>query len=477
MKPGLLSRYSGPGLALGLHPLRLLGLLGLLATPLGAWAETPPAGIADDEAKARAKAKAKAEGYPAADTAEEDPAFGRRVQEVLRRYGADVHGCYGVALAEQPALAGEVLVRLWVEQSGGVSRVEVLKDAAGSGRLTQCLSEAMRHWRAPELAGNEVRQVVFPLAFRSTERTPARETGAQVGAETGTPTGPSHVIPRATALPGPLPGGKLEARVLITGDGGNVPQASLTYLLLKPSARLALHQHPSAIELLYVLKGLARVRGALPGAVENAETGDLIVVPAGAVHNIEAAPLASLELLQVFAPAGPERAYLDPSPAARAGTIPAVRQRGAATPETTPRIIKAAALPSYAILDGKGSATLYLHKSGLGQIAVQRLEAGPGARIPEHQHEESDEIVYVVSGRGTMTVAGQSLPVTSGDAVHLPRRVPHTFEVTERLVAIQCYAPAGPEQRFTAGPARVPSPAAGPGTGTGAPGTRRPPNQ
>jgi hypothetical protein len=76
-----------------------------------------------------------------------------------------------------------------------------------------------------------------------------------------------------------------------------------------------------------------------------------------------------------------------------------------------------------------------------------------------------------------MTVAGQSLPVTPGDAVHLPRRVPHTFEVTERLVAIQCYAPAGPEQRFTTGTPRVPSPEAGPGSGAGTPGTRRPPNQ
>jgi quercetin dioxygenase-like cupin family protein len=427
-----------------------LSLLCLLVTPLVAWAETPPAGTA--------------EGRPSVDTTETDPAFGRRVQEVLRRYGADVHGCYGVALAERPTLAGEVLVRLWVEQGGGVSRVDVLKDAAGSGRLTGCLTEAMRHWRAPELAGTDVQQVVFPLAFRSTERAPQAE------AEAGTPAGPRYVIPRTTARPGPLPGGKLEARVLVTAAamGGAPPQVSLTYLLLKPSARLALHQHPGALELLYVLKGLARVRGAMPGAVENAETGDLIVVPAGAVHNIEAAPLAALELLQMFAPAGPERAYLDPSPAARAGTIPAVRQRSAATPEMTPRIIKAESLPSYAILDGKGSATLYLHKSGLGQAAVQRLEAGPGARIPEHQHDASDEIVYVMSGRGTMTVAGQSLPVVAGDAVHLPARVPHAIEVTERLVAIQCYAPAGPEQRFTTAPARLLN--SGPSSGT--PGTR-----
>ncbi|HEX2572818.1 MAG TPA: cupin domain-containing protein [Polyangia bacterium] len=448
--------------------LGVLSLFGLLALPLVAGAETPP-GRDDAEADARAQEKRR----PAVDTAEEDPAFGRRLQEVLRRYGADVHGCYGVALAEQPALAGEVLVRLWIEQGGGVSRVDVLKDASGSGRLTGCLSDAMRHWRAPELAGSEVRQVVFPLAFRSTERTPAPETQAQ----SGTPIGARYVFPQATAQPGPLPGGKLEARVLVTGEGADTPQASLTHLLLKPSARLALHQHPGALELLYVLKGLARVRGAMPGTVESAETGDLIVVPPGAVHNIEAAPLASLELLQMFAPAGPERAYVDPSPAARAGTVPAVRQRAAATPETTPRIIKGAALPSYAILDGKGSATLYLHKSGLGQIAVQRLEAGPGARIPEHQHEESDEIVYVLSGRGIMTVAGQRLPITAGDAVHLPRRVSHAIEVTERLVAIQCYAPAGPEQRFTTGPARVPSPQAGPGIGAGPPGSRRSPNQ
>src|SRR5262249_19841347 len=151
-----------------------------------------------------------------------------------------------------------------------------------------------------------------------------------------------------------------EARVLVTAEGPSMPRVSLTHLFLKPSARLALHQHPGSLELLYVLKGLARVRGAMPGAVATAQTGDLIVMPAGALHNIEAAPLAALELLQLFAGAGPERAYLDPSPAARAGTVAAVRQRDAATPDRTPRIIKGATLTSYPILQGQGRAVLYL---------------------------------------------------------------------------------------------------------------------
>src|SRR5438094_354126 len=115
--------------------------------------------------------------------AEDDAEMGRRLQDELRAHGGDVHGCYGVALAETPGLAGELLV---------------------------------------------------------------------------------------------------------------------------------LHEHPKALELLYVVKGRAHLRGAAGGVPESAETGDVIVAPAGAAHSIEAAPLAPLQLVQVFVPPGPEHAYLDP---------------------------------------------------------------------------------------------------------------------------------------------------------------------
>ena len=38
------------------------------------------------------------------------------------------------------------------------------------------------------------------------------------------------------------------------------------------------------------------------------------------------------------------------------------------------------------------------------------------------------------------------------DAIHLPMGTPHTLKVQERLVALQCYAPGGPEQRFKPAP-------------------------
>jgi quercetin dioxygenase-like cupin family protein len=47
-----------------------------------------------------------------------------------------------------------------------------------------------------------------------------------------------------------------------------------------------------------------------------------------------------------------------------------------------------------------------------------------------------------------MTVSGRKHTVGAGDAIHIPMATEHALTVTENLVAVQCYAPAGPEQRF-----------------------------
>ncbi len=346
--------------------------------------------------------------------ADEDDDMGRRLQEELRAHGGDVHGCYGVALAETPGLAGELLVRLVVAPGGGVERVEILKDQVGSGRLADCLVGAMRRWQVPKLAGSASQQVVFPLAFHPD----------QVAATQQAP--PAYVVHAGDGKPGPLPGGKLEARVLIAPSTVGKTTASLVLLDLPPSARLALHQHPKAAELLYVVKGRAHLRGAT-GAPTSAEAGDLIVALGGAAHSVEAAPLAPLTLVQVFVPPGPEHGYLDAKD--RGGTLPAKKAAGAAA-AVQPRVAHAAALKAYPILGGKGAATLFLDDDTAAGASLQRLDADAGAEVPPHQHDGADEILYILAGRGEMTVAGQKIPVAAGDAVHLPAATQHSLSVS-----------------------------------------------
>jgi len=83
------------------------------------------------------------------------------------------------------------------------------------------------------------------------------------------------------------------------------------------------------------------------------------------------------------------------------------------------------------------------------------LEAYPGVTVPEHKHEISAEMLYVLEGAGEMVVAGKRTAVKTGHMIQVPPGVKHSFSIhkdsDKRFVAVQVYAPAGPEQRFKRG--------------------------
>jgi mannose-6-phosphate isomerase-like protein (cupin superfamily) len=63
--------------------------------------------------------------------------------------------------------------------------------------------------------------------------------------------------------------------------------------------------------------------------------------------------------------------------------------------------------------------------SGLGEdYSVRVVRVPPGPRRP-HLHPHSDEVTYVVSGRGTAWEGDASTKVAAGDVVFVPRSVPH----------------------------------------------------
>lgn len=54
----------------------------------------------------------------------------------------------------------------------------------------------------------------------------------------------------------------------------------------------------------------------------------------------------------------------------------------------------------------------------------------PGSAVAPHHHRELEEIYYILSGRGRMTVGEESSDVAEGDAVYVPRGHLHTLENT-----------------------------------------------
>jgi len=105
--------------------------------------------------------------------------------------------------------------------------------------------------------------------------------------------------------------------------------------------------------------------------------------------------------------------------------------------------------PTFRSPDGKATMALLL-ASDPPAVYLGRGTFLPGAELPPHRHEGSEELIYVISGRGTMTLGGYRLPVEPGTAFRIPAGIEHAFRVEgdQPVEVVQVYGPAGPEQRF-----------------------------
>lgn len=85
-----------------------------------------------------------------------------------------------------------------------------------------------------------------------------------------------------------------------------------------------------------------------------------------------------------------------------------------------------------------------------GSLAVVEERAARGYTTPPHVHSREDETLFVIEGTLDYAVNGVPGTATAGEAVFLPRGLPHTFSVTSQdahfLVII---TPGGFEQFFT----------------------------
>lgn len=124
-------------------------------------------------------------------------------------------------------------------------------------------------------------------------------------------------------------------------------------------------------------------------------------------------------------------------------------------------VVDRAEQPVFVIAEGKAGARILLDGNtvpGLKEAAMTELIMLPGTVVPEHVHDTSAEMIYILEGRAQMTVDGVTKEVRAGMAILIPAGVKHALKMetkVEPLRALQVYTPGGPEQRFRTGePAR-----------------------
>jgi quercetin dioxygenase-like cupin family protein len=242
-------------------------------------------------------------------------------------------------------------------------------------------------------------------------------------------------------------------KVLVDEATMRAQKAALTQLTIAPANRIAMHKHPGN-EVLYVLKGHARVLGPAGFGPQKIDEGEAILIPGGMPHAIEnMGRTSSAVLLNVFAPMGPERVYRDPKDPAGRAAFEVIREASPAAPPGA-KFTVAAPGEALTVFAGKGKIKPLLEpaKTGNRGLYVGILEAEPGAEVPRNSHPGSAEILYVLSGGGDVTIGSEKLKFGAEEVLHIPDGQPHAAKFTgpEKTVILQVFAPGGPEERYRA---------------------------
>ena len=120
-------------------------------------------------------------------------------------------------------------------------------------------------------------------------------------------------------------------------------------------------------------------------------------------------------------------------------------------------VVSKSSVPPRVLGGGLAEVQILLNKSnGLSSAALSHVIAAEGWSVPEHQHQEADEILFILEGGGELTLKGKKIETKAGDAVFIPRSSLHSFIAgPQGIKALQVYAPGGPEQRFLKAPLKA----------------------
>jgi oxalate decarboxylase/phosphoglucose isomerase-like protein (cupin superfamily) len=113
------------------------------------------------------------------------------------------------------------------------------------------------------------------------------------------------------------------------------------------------------------------------------------------------------------------------------------------------KLIDPAALPTMSFDWGLIKPLVATENTDGPAMSLMHVVLLPGEGHERHNHPDSDEILYILSGRGEQMVDdADTFPVGPGQAVFIPKAAFHSTVNTgwEPLVLLAIYAPAGAEE-------------------------------
>jgi quercetin dioxygenase-like cupin family protein len=343
------------------------------------------------------------------------------IQHAMNQLDEAAQGCWAAAATDRFDIEGELTVL--VDISATDAKTQVTSDTARNGKLAACLAQLLASYKwAPPLHGQAIQ---LPFKFTA-------------------PGGQSVIDRRLVEWKGQV--GVSVAVLLDENNSGNAAASMVEIAIAKGSstgiraaARAELWFFVDRADVGYGhLHGTSSAQGR-PGVGRSGQhmvAGDMMFVAPGQVREVEARD-ADAHAVIVFLPGGREGT-------ARAGALPTreytITRKGA----PAPKLLLARDAKTY------GPATIYaeLAITKDAPFSASILNLAANAVVPEHVHANETELLYLLDGRGTMTIAGQPIEITPTSVIQIPPNTKHGFTAATPVRALQVYTPAGPEQRF-----------------------------
>lgn len=102
------------------------------------------------------------------------------------------------------------------------------------------------------------------------------------------------------------------------------------------------------------------------------------------------------------------------------------------------------AVPAFKTMDGSEIRELLAHRnSSIRNQSLAEARLAPGQQTTPHYHPRTEEIYYILSGRGQMQIGDELRAVGPGDAIAIPPGQMHTIanDGDETLKFLCCCAP------------------------------------
>ncbi len=84
---------------------------------------------------------------------------------------------------------------------------------------------------------------------------------------------------------------------------------------------------------------------------------------------------------------------------------------------------------------------VWIHAIGGEQVLLCRVTYEPGKRVPDHDHPQTEQVMAIIDGEATVTVAGETRDVKAGDVIVINPGVRHSVFSESGMTFFEALAP------------------------------------